>query len=134
MGYFLPFDTNNSPKNGNFKTMKKKPEDIIILHKCNKTHDHMLNCSWDKVHDGCNCYFHFGLFLHFYPHNSPSKWKFQKKKKKNLEISSFYTSILQTMIICYTVLKIWHVMDVIVFHFGLFVALLPYFIANTFTP
>ena len=39
---FLPFYPPSSPKNENFKTMKKTPGDIIILHKCNKNHDHML--------------------------------------------------------------------------------------------
>ena len=29
------------------------------------------------------------------------------------------------MIICYTVPEIWHVKDVIIFHFGLFSTLLP---------
>ena len=47
------------------------------------------------------------------------------KEKKDLEISSFYTSVPKIMIICHTVPEIWHVMDVIViFHFGLFFALL----------
>ena len=40
-------------------------------------------------------------------------------------ISSFYTILPKTMIIGYTVLETWHVMDVIIFHFGLFFALLP---------
>ena len=45
---------------------------------------------------------------------------------KHLEISLFYTSVPKSMIICYTVPEIWHVTDVIViFHFGLFFALLP---------
>ena len=35
--------------------------------KCTKTHDHMLYCSWGMVHDGCNCYFHFGLFFALLP-------------------------------------------------------------------
>ena len=39
---FYPPD---SPKNENFKKMKRAPGDIIILHKCTKNHDHMLNCS-----------------------------------------------------------------------------------------
>ena len=34
---------------------------IISLHKCTKTHDHILYCSWDMVCDGCNCYFQFDL-------------------------------------------------------------------------
>ena len=43
--YFLPFYPTNSQKNEYFKTMKKMPGGIIILHKCIKTHDHMLYCS-----------------------------------------------------------------------------------------
>ena len=43
--------------------------------------------------------------------------------KKTWEISSYYTSVPKIRIICYTVLEIWHVTDVIViFHFGLFFA------------
>ena len=41
-------------------------------------------------------------------------------------MSSFYTSAPKIMIICNTVPEIWHMTDVIViFHFGLFFALLP---------
>ena len=62
---FLPFWTAfcpftlppNNPKNQNFEKLKKTPGDIIILHKCTKNHDHMLYCSWDMAHDGCNSYF-----------------------------------------------------------------------------
>ena len=71
--------------------------------------------------------FHFGLFLPFYPHNSLKNQNLNKKwrKKKRLEISSFYTIVPKIMIICYTVPEIWHVTHVIViFHFGLFFALL----------
>ena len=35
---------------------------IIILNNCTKNHDHMLYCSWDKLRDGCNCYFLFWAF------------------------------------------------------------------------
>ena len=46
--------------------------------------------------------------------------------KKCLDISSFYTSVTKTMIICYTVPMIWHMKGVVViFHFGLFLALIP---------
>ena len=38
---FLPFYPPDSPKNENIKKMKKKPGNIIILHKCTKNHDHM---------------------------------------------------------------------------------------------
>ena len=61
---FLPF---YNPKNQNFEKMKNTPGDIIILHKYTKNHDHMLHCSWDMAHDGCNCYFSFwAIFLTFY--------------------------------------------------------------------
>ena len=47
-----------------------------------------------------------------------------EKMKKHLEISSFYRSAAKIMIECYTIPEIWHVMDVIIFHSGLFFALL----------
>ena len=105
--------------------MKKTPGDIIILHKCTKNHDHMLYCSWDMVHDRCNCYFSFWtIFCPFTPLTA-RKMKISKKWKQCLETSSFYTSVPKIMIICYTVTEIWCVTDVIIFHFGPFFALLP---------
>ena len=87
-------------------------------------HDHMLYCSWDMAHDGCNCHFSFWAILCPFSPLKPKKWKYQKteKKKKNLlEISSFYTSVPKIMIIGYTAPEIWCVPDVIViFHFELF--------------
>ena len=54
------------------------------------------------------------------------KIKILENWKNCLEISSFYTSVPKIMIICYTVPVIWCITDVIViFHFGLFFALLP---------
>ena len=104
---FLPFYPLNSPKNENLKEMKKKKEkktdDNIILHTHTKNHDHMLYCSWDMVHDECNCYFSFWAI--FCPFTSPrpplvtaQKIKISKKWKKCLEISSFYTRVLKIMI------------------------------------
>ena len=47
-------------------------------------------------------------------------------KIKRKKTHHFTQSIPKIMIICYTVPEIWCVMDVIViFHFGLFFALLP---------
>ena len=88
---------------------------------------HMLYCSWDMVHDRCDCCFSFWAI--FCPLIPPPN-----SLKKTANISSFhtsvpkimitYTSIQKIMIIYYTVPKIWHVMDVIViFHFGLSFAL-----------
>ena len=75
---------------------------------------------------------HFGLLFPFLPTTphptlTARKMKIQKKKrKKSLEISSFYTCVPKLMIICYTIPEIWCVTDVIVvFHFGLLFSLLP---------
>ena len=104
----------------------KTSADIIVLHKCNKTNDHRLYCSWDMVFDGCNCCFLFwAIFCPFTPLTA-QRWKFQKTKKKHQGISSFYTSVPKIILICYTVHEIWHVTHVIIiFNFGLFFALLP---------
>ena len=183
MNHFLPFYPINNPKNQNFEKMKQKPWRYYLLYTRTKNHDHMLYCSWDMVHDRCNC-FHFGLFFcpftpqqpekskfwkneknpgyiiilymctlndnhmmygfwdmkhgvwqteffvilnHFLPFYLPKNLKNQnfEKLKKLLELLSFYTSAPKIMIICYTVPEIWQMTDVIViFHFGLFFALL----------
>ena len=68
---------------------------------------------------------HLGpFFLPFYSPNSPKNEHF-KKMKKNLEISSFNTNVPKIIILCFTFLEIWCVTNVIIFHFGLFFALLP---------
>ena len=124
LGNFLLFYPPNIPKNKNFKKMKQKTRDIIILHKCTKTHDHMLYCSWDVVCDGCN-YFSFWAIFCFTPLTN-RKIKISRKWKNNPEILSFYTSVPKIIIICYTVLETWRVMDaIVVFHFGLLFTLLP---------
>ena len=69
--------------------------------------------------------FHFGQFALSTPLTA-QKMKISKKIKENLNISSFYTIVPKIMIIGYTVPVVWRVTDVIViFHFGLFFALLP---------
>ena len=50
--YDLRKNENFSPKNENFKKMKKKPGDFIILHTCTKNYDYMIYGSWDMVRDG----------------------------------------------------------------------------------
>ena len=116
----------SSPKNENFKKMKKTPGDIIILYKCTKNHDHMLYCSWDMMCDRCNCYFSFwAIFCPSTPLTA-QKTKISKKFKKRPEISSFNTNVPKITIICFIVPEIWHVTVIIViFNFGLFFALLP---------
>ena len=63
---FCPFTSLTAPK---IKFKKKKEKNTqryhhftmvyIILRKCTKNHYHMLYCSWDTVHDRCNCYLSF---------------------------------------------------------------------------
>ena len=66
-GLYFSLLASNSPKNEKFKTIKKTPGDIIILHRCTKNHDHMLYCLWDIVDDRCSCYFSFWLFFALLP-------------------------------------------------------------------
>ena len=59
----------------------------------------------------------FFILGHFLPFYSRKNENF-KKWKKHQEISSFYTTVLKIMIICCTVLEIWHMTDVVItFHF-----------------
>ena len=64
-----------------------------------------------------NIFVILGHFLPFYPPNSPKNENIKKLKKTPTDI---------IMIICYTVPEIWCVTNVIIiYHFGLFFALLP---------
>ena len=70
-------------------------------------------------------FFIVDIFCTFTPLKA-QKTKISKKKKKHLEMSKFYTSVPKILIICCTVLEIWHMTYVVVvFHFGHFFALLP---------
>ena len=110
-GYFLPFYPPNSPKNKNFKTMKKMPGYMILLHKCTKNHDHMLNCFWDMVCDGCNCYFSFWATFCLLTPLTAQKMKISKQWKKYLEKSSIYTCVPKMMIRWCMVPEIWYAID-----------------------
>ena len=123
-GQFLAHLPHENPKNQNFEEMKKIPGDIIILHKSIKNQDHMLYCSWDMALDGCNYFSFWTIFCPFTPLTA-QKIKIFKKRKQHMEMSSFYTSVPKIMIISYAVPEIWCVMDVIIFHFRPFFALLP---------
>ena len=91
--------------------MNKTLGDIIILHKCTKTHDHKLYCSWDMAWGGCNCYFSFWAIFASLPPYQPKKLKQKKLKKNPVEISSFYTCVPKIMIRWCTVPETWWVMD-----------------------
>ena len=70
---FSPFTPVTTQKIKIWKNEKMRVDIIIILHKHNKNHDHMLYCSWDMMHDRC-------YFLLFY---QPKNLKEKIKKKKN---------------------------------------------------
>ena len=85
-GQFFALLPPNSPKNKNFKKMKKTPGYLhftgIILHKCTKNYDYRLYYSWDTAHDECNCYFSFrAIFCQFTPLTA-QKIKISKNEKK----------------------------------------------------
>ena len=101
------------------KTKQKTPGDIIILHLGTTNDNHMMYGYWDTERDRQN-FFSFWINL---PPNY-QEIKILKKWKKRLEIWSFYMRVPKIMIICYAVPEIWHVTDIIIFHFGLFLTLL----------
>ena len=122
--HFLPFYPPN-PKNQNFEEIKKTHGNIIILHMCPINDNHTMYGSWNIEHDQQNFLSFWTIFCPFTPVTT-QKVKISKNWKMFLEISSFYTSVPKIMIICYTVPEIWHVTDLIIFHFGLFFVLLPH--------
>ena len=147
-GLFLPFYPPNNPENQNFEKMKKESGDDIILHMCTKITIIMyaswnMKCNWhiffflsfwaifcsytllkwtiNKNHVVWFLRYEAGHCLLFHSYN-PKNQKFEKMKKNTWSYHHF-TSLLK--IICY-VPKIWCMADVIMFHFGLFFALLPH--------
>ena len=110
-GQFFPIYPHNSPKNEHFKKNEKKPRDIIILENCTKNYDYRPYCSWDMMHDGCNCCFSFWAIFCPFTSLTAQKMKISKKWKKFLEISSLYMCVPKIMIRWCTVPEIWCVMN-----------------------
>ena len=76
------------------------------------------------VHDRCNYFSFSAIFCPLTPLAAP-KIKIKKKKKTPGDII-LHTSVPKIIIICYAVPERWHVTAVtVIFHFGLFFALLP---------
>ena len=122
---FLPFNLITTRKIKIFKNWKKTHGDIIILHKCTKSHDHMIYCSLAMACNRFNGYFLFRAIFFPFASVTAQKIKIFKKLKNILEISLFYNSVPRIMMMCYTVPEIWCMTGVIIFHFGPFFALLP---------
>ena len=110
-GQFFAHLPPKNPKNHNFEKMKKRPGDIIILHKCTKNHDHMPYCSWDMAHDRCNCYFSFWTIFCPFTTLKAQKIKISQKWKIPLEITSFYICVPKIMIRWQIVPEKWCVTD-----------------------
>ena len=107
------------------KSWKKMPRSIIILHKCTINGNHIMYGSWDMKYEEQSFWSFWTPLCPFILWQSKNS-KLNKNKKKRLEISSFYTSVVKTTIVCYTVAEIWCMTDVIVtFLFGLYFAFLP---------
>ena len=119
---FCPFTPVTASKNKNFKKMKKIPGDIIIYISAPKI---MILCYtvpeiWCVTDE--LLFFILSYFLPFYPPNSLKNENFKKLKKKHLGISSFYTSVLKLIIICYTISAICMADVIFIFHFWLLFA------------
>ena len=142
IGHFLPYCTPNDLENENFERTNIAPEDIRCMHTKNHMHthayhfthgyqksqsQHIVYASWDMEWDR-QIFCRFGPFFCPFTPLATQKIKMLKKFKKHLKILSFYTSVVpKIMMIQCTVPEIWCVMDVIViFHFGLFFALLSH--------
>ena len=105
------------------KKRRKPPEDIIILQMCTINDNHIMYGSGDMECNGQNFLSFSTVFYSFTPLKKLKP--FEKLKKKRLEISSFSTSLPKIMIICYTVLEIWCVTDVLFFILGYFLHFYP---------
>ena len=81
-GPFFALIPTNNLKIQNFGKLIKAPGSIIILHKCTKNHDHVLYCSWDMAHNGCNCYLSFWAIFCPFTSLTAGKIKIKKRWKK----------------------------------------------------
>ena len=123
---FCPFTSLTTRKIKILKKWKKLLE-RSSFYTCNKNHDLMMYASWDIEHDRQNFLSFWASFCPFSPLTTQKIKILKKWKKTPGEISSFYTSVPKIMIRCYTVPEARCVMDaIVIFHFGLFSALLPY--------
>ena len=88
---FLLFQPSDNQENQNFK-IQKPPGDIIILHICTITDNHMMYGPWDIERDRHNFLSFWAIFLHFYPPKNLKNQNFEKIKKV-LAILSLYTCV-----------------------------------------
>ena len=119
--YFLPFFPSNNSENQSFEKIKKASGDIIYASVPQMT---IIRYMVPEISTATDRFFLSSLAM-FCPFTPPKNENITKMKE-HLDISSFYTSAPKIMIIGYTVPEMWRMTDVIViFHFGLYFALLP---------
>ena len=120
---FLLFYSSMDPENQNFEKIKKNT--WIYYHFTHVYHKWQSYDIWLLRYGVQQSFLSFwAVFCPFTPLTT-RKIQTLKNWKKLLEISSFFRSVPKIMIICHTVPLIWHVTDLIIFHFGLFFTLLP---------
>ena len=81
LDHFLSFYVPNKPKNQNFEKMKKKPGDIIILHKCTIKRT-IIWCMVPKIWGMMDSFFYFGLLFALFTPITTWKIKILKNWKK----------------------------------------------------
>ena len=118
---FIPLTTRQN------KLLKKRKKRLDIYHHftklCHKWQSHDV---WFLRYEAWHNFLSFWTIFCPFTTLATKRPKFLKKWKNRLEISSFYTSVTKAVIIWFTVALIWNATDVfVVFHFGLFFALLP---------
>ena len=109
--------------------MRKALGDIIILHKCTKTHDHILSCSWDMACGRYNYFSFWAIFCPFTPLTT-QKWKFQKKNERNVWRYHFLTQLYQkswSYVLLFLRYSTWQ-MQLLFFGLGYF---LPFYPTNS---
>ena len=92
LGHFLPFQPPDKLENQNFKVEKKHLEILSF-----KTFAPKMTIFWRMVPEISNVTDNFlsfwTIFCPFTPPNNPKNQNFEKIKKKQVEILSFYTSV-----------------------------------------
>ena len=112
------------------KKKKKNAGDIIILHLCTKSHNHMKYSSWDAELDIMFLSF-WAVFCHPLPPpplppSNPENQIFEKMKKV-LDMSSFFIFATKHTIIWCMLTQIWSATDIFFHHFRSFFTLLPHY-------
>ena len=124
MGHFLPFYLPSlKPKKPEFWKNEKIAGDIIILHKCTKTHNHMTYSSWDTEWDKQNFLSFWTIFWHFTPLTT-REIKILKNEK-SIWICHHFTRVPKITIIWCMLPEIQNMTDIFFVILGHFLPFFP---------